>query len=106
MLGLVDPPKLVATKLVPMSGGRVHTLKEELMKPEYHGAKYRKVTHNLQDAKGEVAKLPGVVEQYKELISNSKAIAEKVIVSSVCPRLDDVVSELVEPLNTSLKMMV
>ncbi len=105
MLGLVDPPKLVATKLVPMSGGQVHTLKEELMKPEYHGAKYRKVTHNLQDAKGEVAKLAGVVEQYKELISNSKAIAENVIVSSVCPRLDDVVSELVEPLNTSLKMM-
>ncbi len=44
MLGLVDPLKLVDTKLVPLSGGRVHTLKEELMKPEYHGAKYRKVT--------------------------------------------------------------
>ncbi len=50
-------------------------------------------------------KLPGVVEQYKELINNSKAIAEDVIVSSVCPRLDDDVRDLVEPLNTRLKMM-
>ncbi len=88
MLGLVDSPKLVDTKLVPLLGGHVHTLKEELMKPDYHGAKFRKVTlmvgtNDLQDAKGEVAKLPGVVEQYKELISNSEAIAEDVTVSSV-----------------------
>ncbi len=88
MLGLVDPRKLVVIKLVLLSGGFVHTLKEELMKPEYHGAKYRKVTlmidtNDLQDAKGEVAKLQGVVEQYKELINNYKAIAEYVIVSSV-----------------------
>ncbi len=58
MLGLVDHSKLVDTKLVPLSGGRVHTLKEELLKPEYHVAKYRKVTlmvgtNDLQDlAKG------------------------------------------------------
>ncbi len=38
--------------------------------------------------KAEVAKLPGVVERYKELINNSKAIAEDVIVSSVCPHLE------------------
>ncbi len=77
MLGVVDPPKLIDTKLVPLSDGRVHTLKEGLMKPEYHGAKCRKVTlmvvtYYLQYAKGEVAKLPEVVEQCNKLMSNSK----------------------------------
>ncbi len=53
------------------------------MKPQYHSSKYRKValmvgTNDLQDAKGEVAKLAEVVEQYKELISNTQAISEDV----------------------------
>ncbi len=41
-------------------------------------------THYLQNVKGEVAKLPEVVGQYKELISDTVAIAEEVIISSVC----------------------
>jgi hypothetical protein len=109
MLSNFDQSKLVSTKVVPLSGGRVKTLHDELNKPEYYGAKFKNLTlmvgtNDLQDANGDAAKVTDIINQYKELINDSKAIAEKVTVSSVCPRLDHV-KDMIEPFNVNLETL-
>ncbi len=69
ILGDVDQSKLVNTKMVSLSGGRVHTLQDELKKPEYHGAKYNNLTfmagtNDLQDVNGDAEKVTTIIEKY------------------------------------------
>ncbi len=109
ILGDVDQSKLVNTKMVSSSGGRVQTLQDELKKPEYHGAKYNNITfmagtNDLQYANGDAEKVTAIIDKYIDLINMAKAIAGNITVSSVCPRLDNV-KDMIEPFNVSLQVL-
>ena len=101
----VDQGKLEDTKLVCIRGANVKSLKKELGK--FHGMSFQSVTHvvgtnDLHDIKDDPTKIPEVIEEYKSLMNETKAISEQVLVSSVCPRLDEV-KPLVEPFNVALR---
>jgi len=101
----VDPAKLDDTGIVAISGGKISSLRERLQ--EYHGSSYSSLTfhvaaNDLSDIKDEHDKLQGIIDEYKDLIREAKAITDKVVVSSVCPRLDDV-NGLVRPFNEALE---
>jgi hypothetical protein len=103
----VDPKKLIDTTFYSLPGARISTLKERLQ--NYHGSSYDSVTfhvatNDLDNIKDEPEKIPDVIEEYKALIEDSKAITNSVIVSSICPRLDDA-SALVEPFNAALRVV-
>ena len=105
MLRDVDQGKLDDTKLVSVKGARVKRIKEEIGK--LHGASFQSVTHivgtnDLYDFKDDPSKIPEVIDVYKELINETKAITGEVIISSVCPRLDEV-ETLVNPFNDALQ---
>ena len=109
MLSELDPQKLQNTKVVPISGARIKDVHNEVRKPEYHGSKFKRAvlmtaTNNVSDAKGDAETVPDMINQYKDLVKDVKAIAETVSVSSVCPRLDDA-GPVVESLNTGLQIL-
>ncbi len=110
MLGDVDQAKLHNTKVVPISGGRAETLRDELKKPSYHGARYNNLTivsgtNDIKGANGDADKVAATIDRYKlkELINDAKAIADNVHVASVCPRQDND-KDLIDPYNVSLQV--
>ncbi len=110
MLSNIDQQKLQNTKVVVMSGAWVEEIKTELQKPEYHGARLDRLvlmtgTNDLTDAKDKPDSIPDIVQKYSALIEDAKAISQYVTISSVCPRIDDV-TELVEPFNTNMPVLV
>lgn len=72
----------------------------------YHGQSFDSITyhiatHDLASIKDEPDNMTDILDEYKVLISNAKALTDSVIVSSVCSRLDDV-SQLVDQHSTWL----
>ena len=105
MLRDVDQSKLNDTTLVVMPGAKISALRDRLK--VYHGASFNSITchvatNDLESIKDDQDKLQEVVNEYNELINESKAVSEAVIVSSVCPRSDEV-NDLVQPFNDALK---
>ena len=107
MLKDVDSEKLENTEMINIPGARVNSVKKELDK--LHGESFESVTHvvgtnNLCDIKEDPNKIPDVIEEFKVLVNGTKAVTSKVLVSSVCPRLDDT-KDLIEPFNVALQSM-
>ena len=101
----VDKQKLIDTSLVSLPGAKIATLREKL--GNYHGSTLESVTfhvatNDLDSIKDNPDKLDDIVSEYKGMIEDCKRLTSSVIVSSVCPRMDDV-GELVEPFNNALK---
>jgi hypothetical protein len=103
----LDPNKLSDTTLVVLPTAKTASVTDKLL--SFHGSSFKSVTHHvaandLKDIKDEPDKIPEVIAKYKDLVQQSKAIGEQVIVSAVCPRLDDV-RDLVDPFNAALQVL-
>ena len=101
----VDHNKLDDTTMIVMPGAKIAALHNRLK--DYHGSSFNSVTfhvatNDLEGIKDDQDKLQDVVNEYSELIDDSKAISETVVVSSICPRLDEI-NDLVQPFNEALK---
>ena len=101
----VDPQYLRDTTFVSLCGAKISTLRERLNK--YKGSTYETVTYhvgtnNVHDIKDDAEKLNDIIDEYKQLIHETKALTKNVIVSSVCPRLDTA-KDLVAPFNTAMR---
>ena len=103
----IDEVKLEQTSVQKIPGARIADVVKKL--ETYHGESFKSVTlhiatNDLYDLRDEPDKVQDVVDNYKNLIQQTKPIADQVCVSSVCPRLD-CVKDLVQPFNTALKVL-
>ncbi len=109
MMRYIDSQKLVSTKIVSLSGAKIKHIHEEICKPEYHGSKLGRAviveaTNNVSDAKGNLDTVPDMISKCKSLITDVKAIAVEVLVSSICPHQDNT-NNLVDTFNTGLQVL-
>lgn len=103
----VDESKLQDTKFEVVADARVATITDNLV--NYHGKSFESVTYHvatndLTDIKDDPERITEVIDKYKVLISDTKALTNTVIVSSVCPRMDEV-AEMIDPFNSALKVL-
>ena len=103
----IDQNKLKSTEMLFVPDGRLSSVLEKL--ESFHGSSFASVTFHvgssdMYNIRSEPTKIPEIVDNFKEIISQTKAITDQVNVSGICPRLDDV-QELVDPLNTALKVL-
>ena len=107
MLKDVDENKLSSTAFHKIPGARISAVEKKL--ESFQGVSYKTVTlhvatNDLYDIKDDSSKIPDVINNFKKLVQQVKALGDQVCISSVCPRLDQV-GELVEPFNVALKVL-
>lgn len=107
MLRLVDPEKLMDSKLVAIPNADIKKLTEEIEKPEYENKRYDRVvimagTNDLQNNEDDDDEHYESLQSFKLLIEKASKNAQEVTVSSVCPRLDDA-GKKVAAFNTGLE---
>ena len=107
VLGYVDSRKLVNTDFTAVPGAKISNVKE-MITNKHHGSSYDSITLHVAtndlNALEDATKLDDVIEEYKSLINETKTLTERIIVSSVCPRLDTT-GELVQPFNAALEAL-
>ena len=103
MLKFVDKDKLDDTSLVCIPDADIARITKELDAPKYHGTQLDKIVVMVctNDMNKEEDCVDTMLGKYGTLIDKAKSIASNVILSSICPRLDDL-SDLVEPINSAL----
>lgn len=103
----IDDMKLQDTTFKVLHNASISTIADDL--ENFHGSSFDSVTYHvatndLLEIKDDPDKITDVINKYEALISDTKALTNTVIISSVCPRMDDV-SEMVEPFNAALKVL-